>query len=230
MTGYLFPRLIVIHSPSACALAASLLWCRFSDPCPAFVRGTAQTDAAREGTCSYLNRSQPSYTSPVAATLAWVYSGHRTGPIAPVVRYTPRRHAAPVAWPPAGLHLAVDFSPPVGAPSAVSGITVTVHYELLQGAPSLSKWVEITAAANNSAAANVVVGNVTVELLRVNDPYSGLSYPIADGWVLGAGGGGGHPPMLLVTTDTTHGTGCDWGQRPESTYSANRYVSCRCEC
>ena len=56
--------------------------------------------------------------------------------------------------------------------------------------------------------------------------YAGLSYPIADGWVLGAGGGGGHPPRVLVVTDTTHGTGCSWGERPESTYSENRYVTC----
>lgn len=142
----------------------------FADPCPEYVRGTAQTDAAREGTCAYLNRSQPSYTAPLPSASAWVYAGHQTGPIVPAVKYTPRRHAAAVSWPPAGLHLSVDFRPPHDASTALRGITVTVHYELLQGVPFLSKWVEVTAAANNTVSANVVVGNVTVELLRVNDP------------------------------------------------------------
>ena len=32
----------------------------------------------------------------------------------------------------------------------------------------------------------VEVGNVVVETLRVNDDFAGVSYPIADAWVLGS--------------------------------------------
>ena len=40
------------------------------------------------------------------------------------------------------------------------------------------------------------------------------------------GVGGKQPPALLMRTDTSHGTGCVWGTRPESTYANNRYVEC----
>lgn len=195
------------------------------DPCVGFTRAQATTEAAREGTCAYLNRSSPAATSPAPNTTSWQYITHRTGPIVAPIPYTPKRHAANVPWPPLGLHLEVDFGPPLGCPSVLTNITITVHYEMLQGAPSLSKWVTVTSAAN-SAGAGVVIGNVIVETLRVNDDFAGASYPVADGWVTGAASGSGQPPLLLAKTDITHGSGCIWGTRPESTYSNNRYVSC----
>lgn len=34
------------------------------------------------------------------------------------------------------------------------------------------------------------------------------------------------PPLLLLRTDTSHGTGCSWGSRSESTYARNAFVQC----
>lgn len=131
------------------------------------------------------------------------------------------------------LLLSVNFTAPPTAPAKLKGIRVTVHYELYQGVPAMSKWVTIAAAATDTAAANVMVANVFVEQLRVNDDFAGSSYPIADGWVTGTSAhcesayedtthsvlSPTQPPLLLLQTDTFHGTGCSWGSRAESTYA-----------
>jgi hypothetical protein len=59
----------------------------------------------------------------------------------------PGRRASPryVSWPPAGQRLSVRFAPPAGSPAALRELNVTLVYELYDGAPMISKWLEITA-------------------------------------------------------------------------------------
>jgi hypothetical protein len=116
-------------------------------------------------TCAYLNRSQPSYAAPAANVSAFQYVAHSTGPTVAPFEYKAARHASDTPWPPVGIHLAVNFSAPSNAPLRVKGVTVTVHYELYQGIPALSKWVTVSAQAS-SPAARATVGNVIVEQLR----------------------------------------------------------------
>ncbi len=58
-----------------------------------------------------------------------------------------RHHAPGSQWPPAGVHLRMDYQMPVTADSAdqthPSGINVSVHYELYDGIPVLSKWITL---------------------------------------------------------------------------------------
>ena len=60
--------------------------------------------------------------------------------------WKPARHAAPVAWPSLGGELIVDFTAPPTADPNHQDVVISVHYELLQGAPVLSKWLSISRA------------------------------------------------------------------------------------
>ncbi len=54
-----------------------------------------------------------------------------------------RRHAPGVQWPPAGVYLRMDYGPPEGDGALDGGVKVSVHYELYDGVPVLSKWLTI---------------------------------------------------------------------------------------
>ena len=85
------------------------------------------------------NRSLPLFQN----LAAFRYSGHRTtAPEAPFA-WVRARHAPPADWPPCGLHLEVNFTAPNGALSQHRGIIISVHYQLLDGAPVISKWVSV---------------------------------------------------------------------------------------
>eukprot|EP01050_Picozoa_sp_SAG11_P057542 SAG11_NODE_36289_length_262_cov_0.938650_1_plen_55_part_01 len=46
------------------------------------------------------------------------------------------------------------------APAKIKGVTITVHYELYQGVPAMSKWVTIAAPKHDPDAANGAVRRV----------------------------------------------------------------------
>ncbi|MDZ4861237.1 MAG: hypothetical protein SGI88_19875 [Candidatus Hydrogenedentes bacterium] len=50
------------------------------------------------------------------------------------------RHAADLEWPPPGASVTFHFAPPKGR---LPGITVSVHYEMYDGIPVLSKWISV---------------------------------------------------------------------------------------
>lgn len=77
-----------------------------------------------------------------------------------------RRHSpTDMAWPPKGLRLDVNFVPPAGAPQALTGFVVTVHYEMFDGLPALRKWVSVSMEAP-LASKSVTVDSLVMELLR----------------------------------------------------------------
>lgn len=86
---------------------------------------------------AYLNRSSPVVADPAA----FRYVGHTSTPPAAPFEWTPGARGSPpdVQWPPHGLHLAVEFEAPAGAPAAIAGISVSVHYEMYVGHPILAK-------------------------------------------------------------------------------------------
>ena len=85
------------------------------------------------------NRSLPLLPDPAA----FRYSGHAvSAPVAPFP-WKPARHAPDAAWPPKGVHLAVNFTAPPSAPQQPRHTVITIHYQLLNGAPIMSKWVTV---------------------------------------------------------------------------------------
>jgi hypothetical protein len=100
---------------------------------------------------AYFNRSTP-YG---ANASAFHYLNHSTSRTLPKpFEWSPKRHAPPVAWPPLGLRLSVDFDAPADADARHADVVVTVHYELLQGAPVLTKSLSLRYAGSGGGAAD----------------------------------------------------------------------------
>ena len=75
------------------------------------------------------------------------------------------RHAAPDAeWPPKGKHLVMNYAGPAG----LSDIRVSIHYNLYDGIPAYSKWMEVT---NNSGAV-IELDRFVSEILAAVEPES----------------------------------------------------------
>lgn len=97
-----------------------------------------------------------------AAPEAMRFTGFSTGPAAERFAWKRVRRAAPgAAWPPPGVHLAMDYAMPDGAPAELAGLRVTVHYEMYDGIPLYSKWITVV----NGGKAAVTLDAFTSELL-----------------------------------------------------------------
>ncbi len=81
-----------------------------------------------------------------ASPEAMQYTGLETGPLEARLDWKQARHHAPDAvWPPAGVHLRMDYAMPE-TEQALQAITVSVHYALYDGLPLLCKWITVTNA------------------------------------------------------------------------------------
>ena len=72
-----------------------------------------------------------------------------------------RRSTTPSVYPPAGVTLKVEFSPP----PFLDSLQVCVHYELYQGIPVLSKWVSI----RNDGQKPIQLDALSCEILAINE-------------------------------------------------------------
>lgn len=150
---------------------------------------------------------------------AWRLAGYEIGDIQPRMEWQrPRNHAPHATWPPAGRHLRLDFLPPQTEqpathsdtnPTTANGQTTTaqpqpepqlppqlqvsVHYEIYDGLPLLSKWLTVRNAGENTC----TIERFTAERLAVVEH----SNPVEDrpGVPLPA------PTVLHVETDQAFG-------------------------
>lgn len=74
-----------------------------------------------------------------------------------------RHHGRDVAWPPAGVHLRMDYRMPESQNSQAEGVSVSVHYELYDGLPVISKWLTV----HNPMRESITLDRFTSELLAV---------------------------------------------------------------
>ena len=75
-----------------------------------------------------------------------------------------RHHAPDAKWPPSGVALRMDYeSPAAASPGAAKGTRVSVHYELYDGLPLMSKWITV----HNPTEKKITVDRFTSELLAV---------------------------------------------------------------
>ncbi len=80
-----------------------------------------------------------------------------------------RHHAPDVNWPPKGTSLRMDYALP-DASEKTNGVNVrvSVHYELYDGVPVMSKWITV----HNDGDAAITVDRFTSEMLAVVEPAS----------------------------------------------------------
>ncbi len=98
---------------------------------------------------------------------AFAFSGFSTGDI--VARFPWKQHEAwlstTAAWPPKGRALTLTFEAPKDGPA---GVSVLVHYEIYDGLPLFSKWIEV----KNHGATAVVLDRFNAEILAAVEPAS----------------------------------------------------------
>ena len=90
---------------------------------------------------AYFNRST-AYGPPLNG--AFTYSTHWTSAPTKPFPWKPARHAPAMPWPPLGLRLNVNLTAPVDALPEHRDVVVTLHYEMYQGMPAMSKWMTVT--------------------------------------------------------------------------------------
>ncbi|MCW3467978.1 hypothetical protein [Chitinophaga nivalis] len=84
------------------------------------------------------------------------YTGHRVTDLRPYLPWRARRWCSNPALP-AGKTLTFSY---VATASALKGITVAVHYDVLDGMPLLAKWLEITNGSGQTIKLNQVVHEI----------------------------------------------------------------------
>lgn len=80
------------------------------------------------------------------------------------------RHHSPFAqWPPHGVSIRMDYRLPASADADLrEAVTVSVHYELYDGIPAMSKWLTV----NNQGGETITVDRFTSEVLAVVEEVS----------------------------------------------------------
>ncbi len=94
---------------------------------------------------------------------AFQFQGYKTGACRSDIHWNQKRYATESLWPPRGKRLTLLFAHP-----KLEGVEVLVNYELYQGVPVLTKWVEI----QNNTTNEIVIDALTVEMLAVVENLS----------------------------------------------------------
>ena len=160
---------------------------------------------------AYCNRSDLVLTVDVNAFGFRSYSV--SAPTAPFP-WTPGTRGSPkeLSWPPKGKHLAVEFAPPSSAPAQHGNVTVTMHYEMYDGVPLLSKWMTVSVS---SGSAPVAIQSTVVELFGANGYFGPY---VSHGSIPPGAANNGAPwqsgvapsPLFFAKTGLAHGAQCDW--------------------
>ncbi|MBR4172525.1 MAG: hypothetical protein IKR48_12820 [Kiritimatiellae bacterium] len=104
---------------------------------------------------------------------AYIYLGAETGPIEARLEW--KRHpewtARKLEWPPKGRHIAMRYAPPSGRGNGAATNTkrlpsLTVHYEIYDGIPVVSKWFTLT----NDTGRAIRLDTFTAEELSLAEP------------------------------------------------------------
>ncbi len=129
---------------------------------------------------------------------AFQFAGFQTGAIQ--ARFPWKRRAAWLAtdpaWPPRGRSLTLDFEAPQSGPA---GVRVRVHYEIYDGLPLISKWIEVI----NRGPTAIVLDRFNAEILATVEPASMVGGTTADF--------AGFQRSMHVETDYAMGGGMDSG-------------------
>ena len=207
----------------------------------------------QSGFRAYLNRTNLRNNLDCArdgSNTTFRYKNHRIIPnMTKPFEWTPgTRHSMPnLHWPPKGIGLEIDFelSATANIISQERGesrgridnhIVVTVHYEIYDTIPVMSKWISISSPTTSSnfagdeqdySRSSFKIDSVTVERIASFPPYSSYAYENgasapytlfdgeANGWSAGP------PPQLVSLTDQAHGTKCRWINDYESSNNTN---------
>jgi hypothetical protein len=81
-----------------------------------------------------------------------------------------KRYSADLPWPPPGASLQLHFEPPAGK---LKGVAATIHYEMYQGIPLLSKWLTISNDSDRAVRLDTFISEILAAVeyeSLVNEP------------------------------------------------------------
>lgn len=143
-----------------------------------------------------MGQPEPAYLLPewvdqmTAGTNSFRCVGFRTGPTRAPFDWKRKRHAADLPWPPPGVAVHFEYR----APDAdLSGIAVTVHYELYDGLPVLGKWITV----QNGSGQPVTIDTFSSEVLATAEVESAVDERPFRNWRL--------PAIDLLSDYSFHG-------------------------
>ena len=88
---------------------------------------------------------------------AFQYKSFETGPIKARMDWKRVRHAAPdLEWPPKGIHLVMNYK----LPDEMPGLEIKVHYNMYDGLPVFSKWIELINHSKDAIRLNSFVSEI----------------------------------------------------------------------
>lgn len=99
-------------------------------------------------------------------------AGYETGVTKARFPWKRVRYSANLPWPPPGVSLTFRFDPP---PDGPRGVAILVHYELYDGVPVLSKWIEL----RNDSAQPAELKTFTAEILAAVEGDSQVESAVA---------------------------------------------------
>lgn len=105
--------------------------------------------------------------------VALQFTGFEVGPVRERLVWKRKRYSSDIPWPPPGVALTLHFS---GAwltsqsnrPPALTNLTVSVHYEMYDGIPLLSKWITLS----NGGLQSITLNKFTSEVLAMIEAES----------------------------------------------------------
>ena len=109
---------------------------------------------------------------------AFQFAGYSTNKIKARLSWKRNRYSADLPWPPAGLELVINYEPPVSIVDGCNGLKVSVHYEMYQGIPVLSKRIVLHNGSDRTVRLNRFVSEILAvveyevpEELKAPDPW-----------------------------------------------------------
>src|SRR5438105_5032296 len=120
-----------------------------------------------------------------ADAAAFQFVGFETGPIKERLQWKRKRYSADLPWPPPGVALTLNFKllNPPALPERLNrcsrDLTVSVHYEIYDGIPLISKWLTCSNAGPESVTLNAFISEIlaVVEAESVVDKRDRWEYP-----------------------------------------------------
>jgi hypothetical protein len=105
---------------------------------------------------------------------AFQFSGYTTREPRARFAWKRSRRSQELPWPPRGLELVAEFHPPAEAAERYRGLTISIHYEMLEGLPVLVKWFTV----ENRAIREVVLQSFTGEVLAAVEAEAEVESPV----------------------------------------------------
>jgi hypothetical protein len=120
---------------------------------------------------------------------AFQFTGYSTNPITKRMEWLRKPYGdSTMPWPPEGIELVLNFTPPTGLNGKFPDLKIAVHYEIYDGIPLIAKWLTI----ENTGSQKITINSFSSELLAAVEYQVSEELSPPTQWL---------PPNIHVETD-----------------------------